>query len=147
LDAEELADARQVMTPEQFDQEYECSFDAAILGAYYGREMQRLEADKRIRAVPYDPSLPVYTGWDLGLDDATAIWFVQVAGAEIRVIDYYETNNEALSAIARSLLNERVYTYGEHYLPHDAEIRELMTAKSRKDTLKGLGVRPITVAS
>lgn len=147
LDAEELADARQVMTPEQFDQEYECSFDAAILGAYYGREMQRLEADKRIRAVPYDPSLPVYTGWDLGLDDATAIWFVQVAGAEIRVIDYYETNNEALSAIARSLLNERVYTYGEHYLPHDAEIRELMTAKSRKDTLEGLGVRPITVAS
>lgn len=146
LDAEELDDARQVMTPEQFDQEYECSFDAAIIGAYYGREMQRLDADKRIRAVPYDPSLPVYTGWDLGLDDATAIWFVQVAGSEIRVIDYYEINNEALSAVARVLLNAKPYTYGEHYLPHDAEIRELMSAKSRKDTLEGLGVRPITVA-
>lgn len=146
LPPEELEDARKVMTPEQYEQEYECSFDAAILGAYYGREMQRLEAEGRIRSVPYDPSLPVYTGWDLGLDDATAIWFVQVAGAEVRVIDYLETNNEALSSIARSLLNERPYMYGEHYLPHDAEIRELMTAKSRKDTLESLGVRPVRVA-
>lgn len=146
LPPEELEDARKVMTPEQYEQEYECSFEAAILGAYYGREMQRLEAEGRIRSVPYDPSLPVYTGWDLGLDDATAIWFVQVAGAEVRVIDYLETNNEALSSIARSLLNERPYMYGEHYLPHDAEIRELMTAKSRKDTLESLGVRPVRVA-
>ncbi len=146
LPPEELEDARKVMTPEQYEQEYECSFDAAILGAYYGREMQRLEAEGRIRSVPYDPSLPVYTGWDLGLDDATAIWFVQVAGAEVRVIDYLETNNEALSSIARSLLNERPYMYGDHYLPHDAEIRELMTAKSRKDTLESLGVRPVRVA-
>ena len=146
LPPEELEDARKVMTPEQYEQEYECSFDAAILGAYYGREMQRLEAEGRIRSVPYDPSLPVYTGWDLGLDDATAIWFVQVAGAEVRVIDYLETNNEALSSIARSLLNERPYMYGEHYLPHDAEIRELMTAKSRKETLESLGVRPVRVA-
>ena len=146
LPPEELEDARKVMTPEQYEQEYECSFAAAILGAYYGREMQRLEAEGRIRSVPYDPSLPVYTGWDLGLDDATAIWFVQVAGAEVRVIDYLETNNEALSSIARSLLNERPYMYGEHYLPHDAEIRELMTAKSRKETLESLGVRPVRVA-
>jgi len=146
LPPDELEDARKVMTPEQYEQEYECSFEAAILGAYYGREMQRLEAEGRIRSVPYDPSLPVYTGWDLGLDDATAIWFVQVAGAEVRVIDYLETNNEALSSIARSLLNERPYMYGEHYLPHDAEIRELMTAKSRKDTLESLGVRPVRVA-
>ena len=146
LPPDELEDARKVMTPEQYEQEYECSFEAAILGAYYGREMQRLEAEGRIRSVPYDPSLPVYTGWDLGLDDATAIWFVQVAGAEVRVIDYLETNNEALSSIARSLLNERPYMYGEHYLPHDAEIRELMTAKSRKETLESLGVRPVRVA-
>ena len=146
LPPDELEDARKVMTPEQYEQEYECSFEAAILGAYYGREMQRLEAEGRIRSVPHDPSLPVYTGWDLGLDDATAIWFVQVAGAEVRVIDYLETNNEALSSIARSLLNERPYMYGEHYLPHDAEIRELMTAKSRKETLESLGVRPVRVA-
>lgn len=144
---DELADARKVMTPEQYEQEYECSFDAAIIGAYYGREMAELDRQKRIRSVPWEPSLPVYTAWDLGLDDATAIWFVQAAGSEIRVIDYYETNNTSLTEVSRVLRNDKPYMYGEHYLPHDAEIRELMTAKSRKESLEALGIRPITVAS
>lgn len=143
----ELGDARKIMTPEQFEQEYECSFDAAIIGAYYGREMADLERDKRIRSVPWEPSLPVYTAWDLGLDDATAIWFVQAAGSEIRVIDYYETNNTSLTEVSRVLRNDRPYSYGEHYLPHDAEIRELMTAKSRKESLEALGIRPIMIAA
>jgi phage terminase large subunit len=143
---EELADARKMMTPEQYEQEYECSFDAAIVGAYYGQSVTQLEKDKRIRSVPWEPSLPVYTAWDLGLDDATAIWFVQAAGSEIRVIDYYETNNTALTDVAKVIRNDKPYTYGEHYLPHDAEIRELMTAKSRKDSLESLGIRPIVIA-
>jgi phage terminase large subunit len=142
----ELADARKMMTPEQYEQEYECSFDAAIVGAYYGQAVTQLEKDKRIRSVPWEPSLPVYTAWDLGLDDATAIWFVQAAGSEIRVIDYYETNNTALTDVAKVIRNDKPYTYGEHYLPHDAEIRELMTAKSRKDSLESLGIRPIVIA-
>lgn len=143
----ELDDARKIMTPEQYEQEYECSFDAAIVGSYYGRELAELERQGRIRSAPWEPSLPVYTAWDLGLDDATAIWFVQAAGSEVRVIDYYETNNTALSDIARELLNGRRYTYAEHILPHDAEIRELMTAKSRKESLEALGLRPITIAT
>lgn len=143
---EELADARKVMTPEQYEQEYECSFDAAIIGAYYGREIADIERAKRIRPAPWEPSLPVYTAWDLGLDDATAIWFVQAAGGEIRVIDYYEANNTSLTEIARVLRNDKPYMYGEHYLPHDAEIRELMTAKSRKESLEALGLHPITIA-
>lgn len=147
VDEEELADARAMMTPEQYEQEYECSFDAAIVGAYYGREMARLEKEGRIRSVPHEPSLPVYTAWDLGLDDATAIWFVQAAGSEIRVIDYYEVNNQSLTETARVLRNDMPYMYGEHYLPHDAEIRELMTAKTRKETLESLQVRPITIAT
>lgn len=142
----ELADLRKGMTEDQYEQEFECSFDAAIVGAYYGKEMAQLDRDKRIRAVPYEPSLPVYTAWDLGLDDATAIWFVQAVGGEIRVIDYYETNNTALSEVARVLRNDKPYLYAEHYLPHDAEIRELMTAKSRKDSLESLGIRPISIA-
>ena len=145
--ADELADARQIMSPEQYEQEYECSFDAAIVGAYYGREMAALDKDKRIRSVPYEPSLPVYTAWDLGLDDATAIWFVQSAGSEIRVIDYLEVNNTSLTEIARVLRNDKPYMYGAHYLPHDAEIRELMTAKSRKESLESLGIRPIEIAT
>jgi phage terminase large subunit len=142
---EELADARKMMSPEQYEQEYECSFDAAIVGAYYGKEVASLEAQKRILPVPYDPSLEVYTAWDLGLDDATAIWFCQVAGQEVRVIDYYEVNNKALSEVAKVLRNDKPYVYGEHYLPHDAEIREIMTAKSRKESLESLGIRPIKV--
>lgn len=144
--ADELDDARKTMSPEQYEQEYECSFDAAIVGAYYGKEIARLEKEKRIRPVPWEPSLPVYTAWDLGLDDATSIWFVQAAGGEIRLIDYYETNNTALTDVAKVLRNDKPYTYGEHFLPHDAEIRELMTAKSRKESLEALGVRPISIA-
>lgn len=147
VDKGELDDARKAMSPEQYEQEYECSFEAAIVGAYYGREMTTAAAEKRVRSVPWEPSLPVYTAWDLGLDDATSVWFAQVVGSEVRLIDYYEVNNLALSAVARVLLNEKPYTYAEHYLPHDAEIRELMTAKSRKDSLESLGIRPVVVAT
>lgn len=142
---EELADARRMMSDEQYEQEYECSFDAAIVGAYYGKQVSQLEKQGRVRDVPYDPSLPVYTSWDLGLDDATAIWFLQQAGSELRLIDYYETNNTALSEVARVLRNEKPYTYAEHYLPHDAEVRELMTAKTRKEHLEALNIRPVIV--
>lgn len=146
VDAEELADARKAMTPEQYEQEYECSFEAAIVGAYYGRDMAQAGKDGRIRSVPWEPSEPVYTAWDLGLDDATAIWFAQVIGSEIRLIDYFETNNTPLRDIPRILMNEKPYTYAEHYLPHDVEIRELMSGTSRKASLEQLGLRPITVA-
>lgn len=146
VDPDELADAAKAMTPEQFDQEYECSFDAAIVGAYYGKAMSLLDKQKRITSVPWEPALPVYTSWDLGLDDATAIWFAQVVGTEVRLIDYLEFNDTALSEVARSLRNDKPYTYAEHYLPHDAEIRELMTAKSRKDSLEALGLKPIIIA-
>jgi len=142
---EELAAMRKVLTPEQYEQELECSFDAAIVGAYYGREMAALESQKRIMRVPWEPSLPVYTAWDLGLDDATAIWFAQLAGTEVRLIDYYEANNTALSEVARVIRNEKPYTYGEHYLPHDVQIREMMTNKSRKESLEALQVRNIVV--
>ena len=146
VDDEELADARKAMSPEQYEQEYECSFEAAIVGAYYGRDMAQAAKDGRVRSVPWEPSEPVYTAWDLGLDDATAIWFAQVIGSEIRLIDYYETNNTPLRDIPRVLMNEKPYTYAEHYLPHDVEIRELMSGVSRKSSLEQLGLRPITVA-
>lgn len=147
LPESELSDARKSLTDDQYAQEYECSFDAAIVGAYYGKEIATLETQKRIRSVPYDPSLEVYTAWDLGLDDATAIWFAQCVGNEVRIIDYYEINNKALSEVAKVLRSDKPYIYAEHYLPHDAEIRELMTAKSRKDSLESLGIRPIKVGS
>jgi hypothetical protein len=129
-----------------FEQEYYCSFDAALIGSYYGRIIARLERDNRIIAVPYNPSFPVYTGWDLGLDDATAIWFAQIVGREIHVIDYLETRNQALIDIGRELLR-KPYAYAEHYGPHDIDTRELTTAETRKQALENIGIKPIRTGS
>lgn len=139
---EELADARRMMTPEQFAQEYECSFNAAIIGAYYGRELDELERQKRITTVVWEPTVPVTTAWDLGLNDATSIWFVQQVGNEVRVIDHYSVSNQSLVNTAKHVLS-LPYLYKEHLLPHDVEIRELMEAKKRSEVLDSLGLRPI----
>ncbi len=127
-----------------FDQEYGCSFDAAIVGAYYAGEMRQAEADGRICNLPWEPKVKVHTAWDLGFDDSTAIWFVQQVGREVRLIDYYEASGEALPHYA-SLLKSKPYAYGDHLLPHDAEVRELGTGKSRVETLQGLGVQSTVV--
>lgn len=141
---EELRAARREMTADQYEQEFECSFSAALVGAYYGRDMNAAEADGRITGVPYDRAVPVYTAWDLGIDDSTAIWFVQIVGREIHVIDYLEQSGEALDYYVRELQN-RPYTWATHYLPHDAEAKELGTGKTRTETLKSLGLTNIKV--
>lgn len=139
----ELEAARTVMSEAEYLQEYECSFSAALVGAYYGKEMQTCDDEKRITAVPYDPILPVYTYWDLGMDDTTAIWFLQVVrGRELRWIDYHEESGQGLDHYARILQNKG-YLYEEHVLPHDGAVRELGTGKSRQEVLRTLckGVR------
>jgi len=144
VDKDELEDAKVSMTPEQYAQEYECSFDAAIVGAYYGKDIADLEAQKRVTTVPWERSTPVDTSWDLGLDDATAVWFFQTVGREIRVIDHYEVNNQGLDETAK-VLKAKPYVYGTHYLPHDIDIRELISGTCRKDALENMGIRPINV--
>lgn len=127
-----------------FDQEYRCSFDAAIVGAYFAAEMRQAEADNRIAGVPWEPRVKVHTAWDLGFDDATAIWFVQQVGKELHLIDYYEASGQGLPHYA-SVLRSKPYAYGDHLLPHDSEVRELGTGKSRVETLQGLGIQPTVV--
>jgi hypothetical protein len=129
-----------------FDQEYNCSFDSAVIGSYYGRLLARLERDKRITACPHDPSTPVYTGWDLGIDDSTAVWFAQIVGREIRIIDHLEARNRALTDIAKEVLS-RPYIFADHYLPHDVETREMTSAKTRKESLEDVGLKPIRPGS
>lgn len=129
-----------------FEQEWFCSFEAAVIGSYYGRLISRLERDSRVTAVPYDPNFPVSTGWDLGIDDATAIWFVQMIGREVRVIDYFEARGRSLVDIAKEI-KAKPYVYRDHYLPHDVDTRELTTAKTRKESLEEVGVRPIRSGS
>ena len=120
----ELAAARAAMTPEQFAQEFECSFEAAIIGAYYGKLMAEAETAGRITDVPYDSGSLVTTAWDFGIDDSTAIWFVQRVALQWRVLDYYEASSQPLAHYA-ALLKSKPYHYGAHILPHDAGQRRL----------------------
>ena len=144
LPPEELEAARRRLSPEAYAQEYECSFDAAVVGSYYGKALDEAQEQGRVCGVPIDRSAPVHTSWDLGIGDSTAIWFFQEIGREIRVVDYYEASGEALDHYARKL-HERGYLYGKHYLPHDAEARELGTGTTRVETLARLGVKATVV--
>lgn len=138
---EELDAARSMMTPEQYEQEYECSFTAAIIGAYYGNLLSDADDDGRITKVPYDPAYPVHTAWDLGINDSTAIWFAQIfRGGAVHVIDYYENSGVGLDHYAE-ILRQKDYHWGDHLAPHDIEVRELGSGKSRLEIAFGLGIR------
>lgn len=136
LDPEEVKEMTKDMSPEQYAREMLCSFAAPVEGAYYGDIMNWLEENGRITSVPYDPSCPVYTWWDLGIDDATAIWYVQRVGREIHIIDYDEFNGLGLVDLDGkpgifSHVKAKPYTYAVHVPPHDVKARELGTGRSR----------------
>ena len=120
----ELDDALKLMTVDQYQQEFECSFEAAILGAIYGTEMRLLTDADRITKVECDTLFPVHTAWDLGYNDATAIWWFQVVHGEIRVLDYHEAHGQPIIYYANQI-KERPYEYGTHWLPHDARAKTL----------------------
>lgn len=144
---EELESLKRGLSEEQYAQEFECSFEAAVIGAYYGRLMNAAENDKpsRITGVPYEPTSQVWTAWDLGVRDATSIWFAQVVGREIRLIDHYEATGADLGHYVREL-GLRPYLYAGHIVPHDAQAKELGTGKSRPEVLESLGLKNITIA-
>lgn len=136
----ELDAARKVMSEDQYLAEFECSFQASVVGAYFGREMAEAEQAGRITRVPHQAEIGVDTWWDLGIDDAMAIWFTQTVGREIHVIDYYEGSGEGLPHYA-GVLQERGYVYASHHAPHDIKVRELGSGKSRLETAAALGIR------
>ena len=128
----ELDAARQQLSKDQYDAEYECSFDAALLGAFYGTEMR----EARIGEIDYQPEHPVFSAWDLGYRDDTAIWFYQTIGNEIHVLDYYAVSGASIEEIAQ-VVTEKGYRYGRHYLPHDARAKTL--ASGGKSIIEQLG--------
>lgn len=121
------------------------AFEQTIEGAYYEDQFRKIETRKQIIHLPYEPALPLFTAWDLGLDDYTAIWFIQPEGERFRIIDYYENNGEDLDFYV-NILREKEYHYHGHYLPHDVEVRDLVTNKTRKSKLEALGLKNILVA-
>ena len=137
LPESELAATRAQVSEDQYQQEMECSFDAAIVGAYYGTELREASEAGRICEVPYDPQFPVHTSWDLGYRDDTAIWWYQVIGGEIRVLDFYAVSGANIAELAEVVLS-KPYRYGKHHLPHDAKAKTL--ASGGKSVIEQMAV-------
>lgn len=123
-----------------YQQEYMCNFEVPIQGAYYAQQLMKADKEGRISGVPYDTAAEVHTAWDLGIDDAMAIWFFQVAGRELHFINYFECSGEGITYYVK-YMKEREYVYGTHYAPHDIKVRELTSGRSRLETAKKLGIR------
>jgi hypothetical protein len=140
LPIDELESARRDMTPEQYAQEFECSFEAAIMGAYFGKEMAEAERQGRIKHVPIDPLLPTHTAWDIGVSEHMAIWAFQVSAGEIRVVDYISRYNFSMETYCAEL-NDKLY-HGTDWVPHDAKVRSTETGRTRIETLTKLGRKP-----
>jgi hypothetical protein len=133
-------DRRSGMSEEMIQQEYYCSFDIGQEGSYYGRAMAKLWDLGQVCTVNYDPQSPVFTFWDLGVSDSTAIWFVQFIGQEIRLIDYFEASGEGLQYYHKMLQN-KPYTYDKNYVPHDSRQRSMQTGCSLLDTAQKMGLK------
>ncbi len=148
LSDDQIADIRANLDDEEFEQEMNCSFTAPNSGSYYGKWLDAAIKEERVCKVLYDPKLPVYTSWDLGMANATAIWFFQISpGGEWRWLKYYEDSGQGLDTYAK-LIHAQPYVYKKHLLPHDIEVREqTYQGRSRRHYLDGLGVRPIKVVA
>lgn len=144
---EELIELRKIMTEDEYLQEFECSFEAAIKGAYYGKLIQDLERNGRITSVPIDPRLPVHCGLDIGIQDQTVLWFFQILpSGEPRFVDYYAMAAEPLVHyvnVMRSKAAEHKYVSGEVICPPDISIREYGSGRSRIEIMRSLGINPI----
>lgn len=141
----ELESARNEMSEDEYEQEFECSFAAALVGAYYGKEMSEAEKEQRICSIPYSKQCAVETYWDLGMSDAMAVWFVQRVGKEIRIIDYMEETGRGLDWMCGAILR-KPYSYDMHNFPHDLAVRELTNGLSRKETAENLlGVKFVNI--
>jgi hypothetical protein len=128
LPRDELDDARSMMTEDQYEAEFECNFESAILGAYYGKEMRAVTDEGRITTVEYDPLFDCHTSWDLGYSDDTAIFWFQAVYGEIRVLDYHSSNGENIDYYTNLIKSKQLeygYKYGTHWLPHDARAKTL----------------------
>ena len=132
-----------------FEQEYMCSFEGAVYGSFYSKQMAEARRSGRITSVPHQAGHEVDTFWDLGVNDAMTIWFVQYVGKQYHVIDYYEASGYGLEHFAK-VLKGKPYLYGNHYMPHDAEVREQSSgeiAKSRREVAENLGIKPVQVVT
>jgi len=139
IDVEELDAARKEMGDDKYNQEFECSFNAAVEGSYYGKLINDLEEKGRMCDITRDDLCQTYVAWDLGMGDSTALWVAQNAGQETRLMDYVENHGQGLDWYV-NWLKDNNWHQAEQLLPHDVEVRELGTGKSRLEVLREAGL-------
>ena len=131
-----------------YDQEMLCSFNAAILGAFYAREMKDVRDQGRIVEVDALPDQPVHRAWDLGVGDDTSIWWFQAQGAQLIILDHYAASGVGLehyAGVIEKREREHGWLHGNDYVPHDAKVREWGTGRTRVETMASMGLKPILV--
>lgn len=132
----------------QYSQEYFCDWVAAILGAYFALEMQEVRNEGRIIELDAELDLPVHRAWDLGMRDDTSVWWFQVVGAQIFVLDHYAVSGGGLPHFAEEIERRKLehgWMDGNDYVPHDAKIKEWGTGRTRVETMTQLGLKPMLV--
>ena len=139
VDDTELKAAKNEMGEDKYRQEFECSFDAAVEGSYFGQILNELEAKKHMQEIPREELSRTFTAWDLGMGDSTSIWVAQLVGTEVRLLDYYENHGVGLDHYVK-WIRDNDYEKAEHILPHDVRVRELGTGKSRMEMLEEAGL-------
>ena len=140
VDDTELKAAKNEMGEDKYRQEFECSFDAAVEGSYFGQILNELEAKKHMQEIPREELSRTFTAWDLGMGDSTSIWVAQLVGTEVRLLDYYENHGVGLDHYVK-WIRDNDYEKAEHILPHDVRVRELGTGKSRMEMLEEAGLQ------
>ena len=140
VDQDELTKAKEVMGENKFKQEFECDWIANIEGSIYGKTLAKMENQRQISRVPYDPSLPVNTAWDLGVSDHSAIIFFQQLGRSINIIDYHEERGQGMPHFIE-LVKNKEYIYKDHFAPHDIEVTDFSNGKTRREVAYQLGIR------
>lgn len=126
----------------EFQREYYCSFEISSKGSYYGHILEQMEKDGRFMELT-PGNVQVDTWWDIGYGDATAIWFTQSIGQQIRVLDYYENSGEGMKHYIKVLQEKREklgYIYRQHWGPHDLNQGEMGTGRTKLETARSLGI-------
>jgi len=140
LPQSELDLMREQMSPEQYDQEFEISFSAALIGTYYSTQINMMEKEGRIdKKYDYDPNFPVYTASDIGITDSTVFWFWQPRPDGICVFDMEHSNGKPIQHYT-DMLKHKPYEYETVWLPHDARAKSLQTGKSTVEQILAAGL-------
>jgi phage terminase large subunit len=142
----EIDEMRRLGFSEDFiAQEMFCSWDAALVGAYYANQIRQVHEEGRLKTFDILPNFPVYTAWDIGHADATAIWWIQPVEKELRMIKYYEASHESPrehALLLKSVAKEFGFRYAKHFFPHDAFNKIYgLSGRATVDVMKAEGVQ------